>query len=120
MTNENALKNTTPDPTLFQNIQSGDHTLVVELVDSHHEVLNPPKKSTILFKTRSAADVTAEETALALKNVNQPKLEGADQGLTAKEANKIQDANNPLVLWAILGGVILIGGLGFMIYRLRK
>lgn len=123
MANENALKNTTPDPTLFQNIQPGDHTLVVELVDSHHESLNPPKKTTTLFKTRSASDVTAEETALALKNVRGSKLDTENE-LTAEEAGKIakliQNSANSLMLWGILGGVILIGGLGFMIYRLRK
>src|SRR3989344_3510118 len=69
-TGDNAKTLENPGPFLFRDVKPGDHTIIVELAEESHKPVDSAQKITLKVKTRSAADVTQEEIAEALKKVN--------------------------------------------------
>lgn len=87
-TADNLKSQEAPGPFLFRDVKPGDHTIIVELADGDHKPVDPPQKITLKVKTRSAADVTQEEIAQALKNVRPSENINSTQPATSDCATK--------------------------------
>lgn len=127
--NARTLEN--PGAFLFRDVLPGEHAILVELAGGDHKSLDPEQKITLKVKSRSAADVTAEEIAQALsqvkpaenanKNSNTDCAEkGGCDGQSHRQLSSPRQSLPLIIIIGVIGVIIIAGGIGFYIIRLKK